>query len=153
LRSDVDLRAGRLMIHRSRTLNEDNATKTSASERTIELVDQVVAALRDAKPLQATDQTFVFTNTEGHPIFVDNFGTVWHPVLRAVGVRPRKFYATRHTFISLALTRGAKVKWLAEYCGTSVAMITGARIEHRVCLGNFQHEPDLTSSRTGPGSR
>ena len=27
------------------------------------------------------------------------------------------------TFISLALSRGGNIKWLAEYCGTSVAMI------------------------------
>ena len=27
------------------------------------------------------------------------------------------------TFISLALSRGVNIKWLAEYCGTSVAMI------------------------------
>jgi hypothetical protein len=38
-------------------------------------------------------------------------------------MRPRKFYATRHTFISDALSQGANIKWLAEYCGTSVAMI------------------------------
>ncbi len=47
----------------------------------------------------------------------------WHAALRATGVRPRKFYATRHTFISVALTNGVNVKWLAERCGTSVAMI------------------------------
>jgi hypothetical protein len=38
-------------------------------------------------------------------------------------VRARKFYATRHTFISVGLTQGVKIKWLAEYCGTSMAMI------------------------------
>ena len=31
--------------------------------------------------------------------------------------------STRHTFISLALTRGWNLKALAEYAGTSVAMI------------------------------
>jgi hypothetical protein len=29
----------------------------------------------------------------------------------------------RHTFISVGLTNGVKIKWRAEYCGTSVAMI------------------------------
>jgi hypothetical protein len=29
----------------------------------------------------------------------------------------------RHTFISIAYLRGLNIKWLAEYCGTSVAMI------------------------------
>jgi hypothetical protein len=29
----------------------------------------------------------------------------------------------RHAFISVGLTNGVKIKWLPEYCGTSVAMI------------------------------
>lgn len=47
----------------------------------------------------------------------------WCPVLRALEVRPRKFYATRHTFISVVLSKGCNLKWVAEYCGTSVQMI------------------------------
>ena len=43
--------------------------------------------------------------------------------LRAGRVTARKFYATRHTFISDALSHGIHVKWLAEYYGTSVAII------------------------------
>ena len=43
--------------------------------------------------------------------------------LRACNLRPRKFYATRYTFISVGLFQGLNIKWLAEYCGTSVAMI------------------------------
>lgn len=35
----------------------------------------------------------------------------------------RKPYTMRHTFISMGLTKGVKIRWLAEYCGTSVAMI------------------------------
>lgn len=38
-------------------------------------------------------------------------------------MRARKSYATRYTMISAAATRGANLKWLADYCGTSVAMI------------------------------
>ena len=36
---------------------------------------------------------------------------------------PRKFYATRHSFISTALSKGCNLRWVAEYCGTSVEMI------------------------------
>jgi len=43
--------------------------------------------------------------------------------LRATGIRPRKFYATRHTFISASLEAGYNIKRLADYCGTSVEMI------------------------------
>jgi hypothetical protein len=38
-------------------------------------------------------------------------------------VTAKEFYATRHTFISDALSQGVNIKWLAKYCGTSVAMI------------------------------
>jgi integrase len=120
---DVELRAGKVMIRRSRTMGEDNACKTEASERTIELVPIVTEALQRSKPLHVTEETFVFLNTEGRPVIVDNLNRVWHPAIRATGIRPRKFYATRHTFISAALARGARVKWVATYCGTSIAMI------------------------------
>ena len=47
----------------------------------------------------------------------------WHRALRATAIRPRKFYATRHTFISASLEAGYNIKRLADYCGTSVEMI------------------------------
>ena len=49
--------------------------------------------------------------------------TIWYRALRAKKMGPQKRYTMRHTFISVGLTRGVKIKWLAEYCGTSVAMI------------------------------
>jgi integrase len=48
---------------------------------------------------------------------------VWYRALRATAVRPRGPYHTRHTFISVGLSNGVNPKWLAEYCGTSLAMI------------------------------
>jgi hypothetical protein len=47
----------------------------------------------------------------------------WNQALRVKEIRPRKFYATRHTYISVALSHGVNIKWLAEQCGTSVEMI------------------------------
>ncbi len=38
-------------------------------------------------------------------------------------MRERKPYGCRHTFISVGLSNGVNIKWLAEYCGTSVTMI------------------------------
>ena len=121
---DIDLRTSKIMIRRSRTLHEDNAPKTAHSERTIDVAPGAVRALREIKPLHVTDEDFVFKNLQGRPIFPDAFvKKFWHPALRALNLRPRKFYATRHTFISAALGRGVRIKWLAEYCGTSVDMI------------------------------
>ena len=81
----------------------------------------VVSALRPIKPLQVTEKDFVFKNKKA----TDQRGqmTVSILSLSGCGVRARKFYATRHTFISDARSHGVNIKWLAEYCGTSVAMI------------------------------
>lgn len=66
----------------------------------------------------------MFKNNEGRPINEDKWRKkYWYRALRVLEIRPRKFYATRHTFISVALSEGLNIKWIAEYCETSVAMI------------------------------
>jgi integrase len=121
----VDLRRGRLSVDVSRTLGEDNAPKTKRSQRTIPLRPEVVAALRTCCPLRVAEGAFVFTTEKGTPLneerFVDKH---WRAALRATNTRPRKFYATRHTFITQTLQAGAiSIKKVADYCGTSVEMI------------------------------
>ncbi len=121
---DLDLSAGRLSIDKSHYMGEDGEPKTAASERVIDLGMPVIEALRPIKPLHCTETDFVFKNREGRPINEDKWRKkYWYRALRACGVRPRKFYATRHTFISIGLSQGLNIKWLAEYCGTSVTMI------------------------------
>jgi len=47
----------------------------------------------------------------------------WARVLKALGIRHRKFYATRHTFITECVKQGELLKAIADYCGTSVMML------------------------------
>ncbi len=47
----------------------------------------------------------------------------WNKALRASGVRQRKFYNSRDTYISVELSEGVNIKWLSEQCVTSVTMI------------------------------
>jgi hypothetical protein len=66
----------------------------------------------------------VFLNHEGEPVDFHTWrAKIWYRALRAKEVRVRKPYTMRHTSISVGLTNGVKIKWPAEYCGTSVAMI------------------------------
>jgi len=122
--SDVDLRRGEISILKSRYLGAESGTKTEGSERVIKLHPNVAGILKAIKPLHVAEDTPVFLNHEGEPI---NFHTwrskTWYRALRAKEIRVRKPYTMRHTFISVGLTNGVKIKWLAEYCGTSVAMI------------------------------
>lgn len=123
--NDVDTSAGRITISRSRYLGHEAAPKTAGSRRTIRLLPDLRVVLHNLKPLHIDADDYVFTNAKnGAPIEQSEWPkSHWRPVLRALEIRPRKFYATRHTFISVALTAGVNLKRLAEYCGTSVAMI------------------------------
>jgi integrase len=122
--NDVDLRRGEISILKSRYLGEESGTKTEGSERVIRLHPKVRDILKAIKPLHVDEDTPVFLNHEGEPI---NFHTwrrkTWYRSLRGKEIRVRRPYTMRHTFISVGLTNGVKIKWLAEYCGTSVAMI------------------------------
>ena len=122
--SDVDLKKAVIAISRSRYFGADNPTKTAASEREIPIDSGLAALLRAHKPLHVTESDYVFLNLENRPINQDKWRKkYWYRALRACGIRPRKFYATRHTFLSVALSKGLNIKFLAEYCGTSVQMI------------------------------
>ena len=121
---DIDLKHGFLSISKSRYMDAENSPKTAGSEREIRLLPGVIDVLKAAKPLHVGIAEHVFKNQQGQLL---NFHTWrakdWYRVLRATGVRERKPYSTRHTFISAGLSNGVNIKWLAEYCGTSVTMI------------------------------
>jgi len=121
---DVDLKRGEISITKSLYLGEESGTKTEGSERVIKVHPNVVDVLKAIKPLHVTEKSFVFLNQDGEPI---NFHTwrakIWYRGLRAKELRVRRPYTMRHTFISVGLTNGVNIKWLGDYCGTSVAMI------------------------------
>ena len=121
---NVDLRRGEFSISKSQYLEAEGAPKTAGSEREITLETSLVELLRTIKPLHCTENQHVFLNQEGQPLTFHTWRRkAWYPALRVKEIRERKPYTMRHTFISAGLTNGVNPKWLAEYCGTSVAMI------------------------------
>ena len=120
---NVDLVNAKASIVASRTFKEENAPKTQGSARTITLLPNVVEVLKTILPIHVEPDSYVFTDEQGKPIDQNEFGRKFGDVLRVLNIRPRPFYNTRHTFISVALTLGCNPKWIAEQTGTSLAMI------------------------------
>jgi len=121
--SDIDLELATATINKSRNLGEESSTKTTNSERTIDLHDDVVEALRPLVEGRHRDE-HLFLNRDGNPVDASNFGKAyWAEALKAANVRHRVFYNTRHTFISLALSNGGDAIAVAAYTGTSLAML------------------------------
>src|SRR5215813_465024 len=119
----VDLRNRKAAFAVSRHLGEENAPKTRASHRTVTLLPNVVELLQTLLPLHVGPESYVFTDADGLPIDQSEFARGFQGVLRVLKIRPRPFYNTRHTFISVALTLGCNPKWIAEQTGTSLVMI------------------------------
>ena len=121
---DLDFRKGTLSIYTSRTDYEEGETKTTASTRTIRINDDLLTYLEQIMPLRAQPEDYIFTQRDGKPINHLSFGTrYFQGALRALNIRHRDFYHTRHTFISVQLTHGENVKQIADYAGTSPEMI------------------------------
>lgn len=121
--ADFDPRAGTLSITTSVYMGHEAATKTHGSVRTIPLADRLTQILAEYVKGRAKDSP-LFVNIRGGEIDQREWPKDhWGKVLDTLKIRRRKWYATRHTFISQALTHGRNLFGVAKYCGTSVLMI------------------------------
>jgi len=87
------------------------------------------------RTLHAQPDDHLFTGLRGGPIDASNFAELFRRAQRALGIRLRKFYSTKHTYVSLALTLGVNVTWLSEQTGVAVTTL----LKH---YGKFIHTPD-----------
>lgn len=66
----------------------------------------VVELLAFLKPLHASEDDYVFRDALGKPFDAAQWRKRhWNQALRVKEIRPRKFYAIRHTYISIALSQ------------------------------------------------
>ena len=144
----VDLKRRSAKIDRSLTAGFESYTKTRKSRRDVWLHSIVVEALRAAMPLHVADDDFVIKTGQGAPLNIRNFfQREWLPMLRRLGIRPRPFYNTRHTYISYAISVGTKLATVCAQTGTSPAMIEKHYGRYMPQTGDF----DLIEAALGGG--
>lgn len=147
---DVDLEHASALIRRSSVKGVIGFPKTRRSRRTVTLLPQVVEALTDMPRSIAPGPQEPFFVVDGAPIRQDRFaGSEWPRILTAAQVRPRKFYATRHTFISVALLHSENPLEIAEHCGTSLKKIQ-ENYARWIGKRGFQNLAQIPASRPIP---
>ncbi len=121
---DIDWDDGTVTVRRALTLNKKGRpvigrTKNEYSRRTIRLTKSMKDALLEQK--QVYDQfcgKYFFCSPIGGRIDLSNFRSrVWKNTLGRAKVDYRPFRQTRHTFATLAISRGEDVSWIAKVMG------------------------------------
>jgi hypothetical protein len=74
--------------------------------------EEFILLTPEGKPM--TDAWWPKRGTARRPVDDESNG-IWFRCLRRLGIRPRKFYTTRHTFIAWALSEAANLKGLAGW--------------------------------------
>ena len=136
-------------------MGTEAATKTANSERIIPVDESLVEILK-LLPSRELGLTHVFVGKRGEPMSKKWAEHNWAEPLEKLGIRHRKFYATRHTFITEMVKAGYNLKGIADYAGTSVAMIEAdycarmALATHRTEIAQPTEKP-LSGLVAGPG--
>src|SRR5207249_7954029 len=118
-----------------RHLGAESGPKTRTANRIVCLTQGNVSVLEPLIRLDCDTDDHLFTRVHGRPIDASNFAELFRRGQRALGIRLRKFYATKHTYVSLALTRGVNLSWLSEQTGVAATTL----LRH---YGKFIHALD-----------
>lgn len=123
--TDVDLRSGLVRVQRGYVLKKDKTTKT-AKARDVELTRRARQAIEHQRTHTHLAGDHVFNDPiTGRPYVSDKPPRLqWNAALRALGIRHRTAYQTRHTFATLALMSGANPMWVARQMGHSTMQMT-----------------------------
>jgi len=122
----LDLARAQLTISQAWVGGELDTTKTTGSERTIDLSTPVISALnQQRKNTESFKSEYVFTTPKGLPFNRHNFANrIWHPLLDELKIKRRRPYQTRHTAATLWLASGESPEWIARQMGhTSTRML------------------------------
>ncbi len=113
----VDFQRRQILIRESWVGGKLDYTKNDGSQREIDMSGPVYQALIEQKQKTGAGQ-FVFCTREGTPHEYRNINNrVWYPLLRHLGLRPRRPYQSRHTAATLWLAAGENPEWIARQMG------------------------------------
>jgi integrase len=124
--ADVDLERDRVYVHRAIVRGlEKNTTKTSTARHVL-LNSRARAALLRQRALTQLAGDFVFLDPRyGKPWTEERAfrRSYWEPTLKALGLRYRRPYNTRHSYATMMLMSGMTPAFCAAQLGHSVGML------------------------------
>ncbi|RKU90386.1 site-specific integrase [Helicobacter pylori] len=112
---DIDFNEKKITINKSlNELGQITSPKNKPSIREIDLLEPVEKILKELKESEPESEKFVFISM---PKRSTMFQRAFRSLLRALNLKERKLYTTRHTFASLMLSQGEEAMWVSKTLG------------------------------------
>ncbi|WP_131142537.1 tyrosine-type recombinase/integrase [Helicobacter pylori] len=112
---DIDFNEKKIVINKSlNELGQITSPKNKPSIREVDLLEPVEKILKELKESEPANKKFVFIEM---PKRISVFQRHFKKLLKALNLKERKLYTTRHTFASLMLSQGEEAMWVSKTLG------------------------------------
>ncbi|WP_181324295.1 tyrosine-type recombinase/integrase [Helicobacter pylori] len=112
---DIDFNNKTITINKSlNELGQITTPKNKPSVREVDLLEPVGKILKELQESEPANKKFVFISM---PKRSTMFQRAFRALLRALNLKDRKLYTTRHTFASLMLSQGEEPLWVSKNMG------------------------------------
>ncbi|WP_217619936.1 site-specific integrase [Helicobacter pylori] len=113
--SDIDFENKKINIDKSLNLSGViTSPKNKPSIREIDLLEPVEKILKELKASEPANKKMIFLSI---PKRTTEFQKAFKALLKALNLKDRKLYTTRHTFASLMLSMGEEAMWVSKTLG------------------------------------
>jgi len=114
----VDFERRLILVRETVIEGRTEYTKNDGSQRDIQMSQIVFDALKEQEKSTRKLSEYVFCTRTGAALDHKNVtNRVWHPLLRHLGLAPRRPYQCRHTAATLWLASGESPQWIAAQLG------------------------------------
>lgn len=123
---EADIERRRLRVRRVMVKGEVHERVKTKYARDVLLNDRALNALRGALEMERGDSPYVFLPAEGGGKFIASENTpkrYLQMALEKLSIRPRRQYATRHTYATICLMAGMTPAFVARQLGHSVQVL------------------------------
>ncbi len=128
--SDIDFKNKKINIDKSLNLSGTiTSPKNKPSIREVDLLEPVEKILKELKASEPANKKMVFLSV---PKRTQEFQKAFKALLKALNLKERKLYTTRHTFASLMLSQGEEAMWVSKMLGHKDLNTTYSAYSHYI---------------------
>ncbi|WQY63327.1 site-specific integrase [Helicobacter pylori] len=127
---DIDFIEKKIVINKSlNELGTITTPKNKPSIREVDLLEPVAKILKELQASEPENKKFVFISM---PKRSTMFQRAFRSLLKALNLKERKLYTTRHTFASLMLSQGEEPMWVSKTLGHKDLNTTYSTYSHYI---------------------